>query len=160
MSTVSVFVTGGTGFVGSRIIDALQEYHPEWTLSVFDLKSPTNPKNGVTYFIGDVTNLEDVRSAVREVRPLIVIHTAGLVPPLAHRYIRALYDKVFSINVDGTKNMLAAAKEFGARAFVWTSSVCAVTDNMKYQYPNIDERWPTSTSQSLIYGESKVVIMT
>lgn len=62
---------------------------------------------------------------------------------------------MFNVNVNGTRNMLAAAKAAGTRAFVWTGSFTAVTDDMRHQYANIDERWPTS-SHSLIYGESKV----
>jgi sterol-4alpha-carboxylate 3-dehydrogenase (decarboxylating) len=59
------------------------------------------------------------------------------------------------VNVEGTRNMLAAARESGVEAFVYTSSCCCVTDNMSIQYPNIDESWPLS-HQSLVYGESKV----
>ena len=78
---------------------------------------------------------------------------------LAERYGRKDRDKVFRVNVAGTRNMLVAAKDNGVEAFVWTGSCTAVTDDMKYQYPNVDERWPTS-NHSLIYGESKVGVFT
>ena len=154
MSEISILVTGGTGFLGSAIVDALQEKHPKWSITVFDLKPPTKDRDGVRYLQGDITNTIDVRSAMKTANPTCIIHTAGVVPDLANRYGRKSSKEVYDINVGGTQIILASAKEFGTEAFVWTSSCCCVTDDMSYQYPNIDESWPTS-SHSLIYGESK-----
>lgn len=143
--------------MGSPIIEALRAQHSEWKISVFDLKMPTTPEAGVEYEIGDVTNGEEVRAVFAKIKPDVVIHTAGLVPELAHRYGRKLWDRVYNVNVNGTRIMLHAAKTSGVKAFVWTGSCTAVTDDMRTDYRNIDETWPTSTDQTLIYGESKVL---
>lgn len=153
-----VLITGGTGFVGSAIVTALQDQHPEWALTVLDLKAPATARPHVQYLSGDITSVADVKGALEEAKPALIIHTAGLVPALAERYGRKERAKVFEVNVEGTRIMLAAAKENGVKAFVWTGSCTAVTDDFRYQYPNVDERWPTS-NHSLIYGESKVCVL-
>lgn len=151
----SVLITGGTGFLGSAIVDAVQEQHPEWMVTVLDLNSPNVPKPNITYKSGNITNAASVNTIVDGIKPDVIIHSAGLVPELAFRYGREQRDRVFDVNVNGTRTMLAAAKKSGVKAFVWTGSCTAITDDMRHQYRNIDERWPTS-SHSLIYGESKV----
>lgn len=156
---LSVLITGGIGFVGSAIVDALHDKHPDWPLTVLDVGQPTTARSHVRYLKGDITLPADVKEAIEEAKPVLMIHTAGLVPALAERYRRKNRDKVFRVNVEGTRNMLAAAKENSVKAFVWTGSCAAVTDDMEYQYPNVDERWPTS-NHSLIYGESKVSVFT
>ena len=150
----SVLITGGTGFLGSAIIDAVQEKHPEWIVTVLDLDSPNVSRPNIKYENGNITNATAVNTLVDRIKPDVIIHSAGWVPGLTVRYGREHRDRVFNVNVNGTRNMLAAAKSSRVKAFVWTGSCTAITDDMRYQYRNIDERWPTS-SHSLIYGESK-----
>ena len=150
----SVLITGGAGFVGSAIVDAVRQQHPDWKVTSLDIKSPSYPKEGVCYEIGDITEPVNLELVIDTVQPTAIIHAAGLVPELADRYKRQARKHVFQVNVHGTQNVIAAAKNAGAKALVWTGSFTAVTDNMSFDYPNVDESWPTS-SHSLIYGESK-----
>ena len=151
---LSILITGGTGFLGRLIVEAVQEKHPNWLITVFDLKPPSEPLRNVTYVQGDVTKTSEVGSVMKKANPRAIIHCAGLVPPLKYRFTREWEPLVFDINVNGTRNMLAAAEALRVEAFVWTGSCTAVTDDFRYQYRNIDESYPTST-KSLIYGESK-----
>lgn len=153
--TISILVTGGAGFVGRAIVDTAKEKHPEWAITVVDLEKPLQPKTEIRYVIGDITNASEVHRIIDQIKPDVIVHTAGIVPELADRYQRRRRELVWNINVNGTKNILDAAKRNGVEAVVWTGSCTAVTDDMRYQYPNIDETCPTS-SHSLIYGESKV----
>ncbi|KKK19600.1 hypothetical protein ARAM_000360 [Aspergillus rambellii] len=153
----NIVISGGCGFVGAATARAFAERYADCAITIIDLHPP-NPAHPVpdhTSFIQlDITNADQVSKACQQVRPDVVIHTAGLVPVLAERFGRGLEKDVWRINVEGTRNMLAAAKESGVKAFVYTSTCCVVTDQMGMPYPNIDERWPTPRT-SLIYGESK-----
>ncbi|KAI9924621.1 hypothetical protein AWENTII_009712 [Aspergillus wentii] len=154
----SVLISGGTGFVGAAIARAIAEKYPKCSITVIDLNSP-GPihilPNGVAFIQADITLIDDVSKIIQEVKPEIVIHTAGIVPPLSERFGRRLEQHVRTTNIEGTRNMLEASKLAGVEGFIYTSSCCVVTDDMRMPYRNIDEQWPTSHSSSLIYGESK-----
>lgn len=153
-----ILISGGTGFVGSATVRALAEKHPCCAITVID-RSPPRPHyalpEGITCMQVDVSSAAEVFKVFEAVKPDLVIHTAGIIPALADRFRRRLEKEVWKVNVVGTQNMLDAATENGATAFIYTSSCCVVTDDMRSSYANIDERWPIST-RSLIYGESKV----
>ncbi|KAL8975441.1 MAG: hypothetical protein Q9197_000339 [Variospora fuerteventurae] len=155
---LSVLVTGGLGFVGSAVVSALQKCHPEWTVSVLDMANVAESDYPIAYWYCDITNSLDVEKTVSNVRPTAIIHTAGVVPQLADRYGRKARERVFKVNVEGTRNILAAAERNGVKVFVWTGSCTAVTDDFSRHYPNIDESWPIS-NHSLIYGESKATLV-
>ncbi|KAL8828854.1 MAG: hypothetical protein Q9191_002349 [Dirinaria sp. TL-2023a] len=115
MATV-VLITGGAGFVGGAIVRAIKEKHPDWAISVFDVNAPSFHESGVSYVAGDITSPDEVHRVVSGIRPCAVIHTAGIVPSLASRYGRSEQERVFEVNVGGTRNVIAAAKHAGAAA--------------------------------------------
>ncbi len=115
----TVCVTGGTGFLGYHLVQALGEVGAR--VRVFALKpAADHPIRQLTHaeiISGDVLDGDAVRRAVRGCS--IVIHAAGIVavwgPALA---------KMWPVHVEGTRNVLAAI-EPGAR-MIHTSSVVAV----------------------------------
>ena len=84
-------------------------------------------------------------------------HTAGLVPSISARYGRnpVVQHNLNKLNVEGTANMLEAAKENHIASFIYTSSSTILTDDLIHDYPNYKEDLPYPES-SLIYGQSKV----
>ncbi|KAI9818023.1 MAG: hypothetical protein M1827_000647 [Pycnora praestabilis] len=157
MSISKALVTGGTGFVGSAIVEALLEQHRECDITVLDVNLPKAAASlapDVQYIQGDITNLDDTVGIVQAIAPNVIIHTAGVVPSLAARFDRKEQAVTYQVNFVGTRNMLVAAKAADVGVFVYTSSCTVVTDDLTHHYPNVDETVP-AVRQSLIYGESK-----
>ena len=106
-------VTGGTGFIGTRLIDiAIARGHQVRALT----RRPKAPRDGVEWIEG---SLEDRESLSRMVPGSdAVIHIAGVInAPDAAGFEAG--------NVTGTLAMLAAATASGTRRFVHVSSLAA-----------------------------------
>lgn len=106
-------ITGGTGFVGSHLIDAaLAAGHEVKALT----RREQPPRDGVEWIAGDLDDRAALERLVGEADALI--HVAGVIS--AHG--AAVFEKG---NVDGTLAMLAAATAGGVRRFVHVSSLAA-----------------------------------
>ena len=159
LSGQRVLLTGGTGFLGRHIVAALLEQHPEASLSILDITKPLDwkpPREDIAFYQADITKSDEVLEAVSDAMPTIIIHSAGVVPTGSDRYNDRLRSRVFSVNVEGTKNVLEAAKATRVQAVVYTSSITIITDDNATDYPNFDEATPIGRA-SLIYGASKTV---
>ena len=151
---VRILVTGGVGFLGSAIVDAFTEQCPAWEIDVLDLAQPEHVRGGMAYHVCDVTEARTVDETIGKARSTMIVHTAGLVPEGPARYSRRDEARIHKVNIEGTRNVVEAAKKHGVKALIYTSSCTAVTDDLSKQFPNVDERWPVSF-RSLPYGESK-----
>ncbi|KXT09361.1 hypothetical protein AC579_3819 [Pseudocercospora musae] len=153
-----VLVTGGSGFLGSAIVKALLERHPEWQLTILDIVPPEKDiqSRGVGYIHADVTSSESVENAFSDCTPDLVMHTAGIVPARNLRYSQdsKQWEKVKAINYYGTVNVLDAAMQSGCRRFVYTSSCTVVIDDLDHDYFNMKEDIPIGFA-TLHYGKSK-----
>ena len=111
-------VTGGCGFIGSHLVDRLVELGHE-VVVVDDLSAnegrSVHPR--ATLVDGSVTDLELVTSATRGAD--CVFHTAAWA-----RVPRSIDDPVgtHEVNVNGTLNVLQAARENGVGRVVYSSS--------------------------------------
>lgn len=106
-------VTGGTGFVGGRLLKAaLEQGHEVRALT----RKGRRPRGGIEWIAG---SLEDPESLERLVSGTdAVIHVAGVI----NAPDPAEFEKG---NVEGTLRMLAAATAAGTRRFVHVSSLSA-----------------------------------
>lgn len=71
----------------------------------------------VTYIQGNILNMEHIAAVFAREQIHSVIHTASLIP-IADTSKEAMQ----SVNVGGTKNLLAAASNYGVESFIYTSS--------------------------------------
>ena len=132
-------VVGGCGFLGHHVVKNLLA-DPTCTSIAVMCRSPfQNRFEGVTYHIGDITNIEHVRHVFTQVKPHIVINTAS-----PHAYVDHEHaPENFRVNVDGTTNLLQVAGEIGTvEAFVYTSSGPIIAGSGG-AYDHADESVPT-----------------
>jgi dihydroflavonol-4-reductase len=98
------FVTGGSGFIGSHLIDALLER--SWHVAAIAHRAPLPQADRVTVYPGDVTDLRALGAGLMEAD--VVFHLAAAVgsSPTA----RGDYSR---INAAGTESVLEAARRAG-----------------------------------------------
>jgi UDP-N-acetylglucosamine/UDP-N-acetyl-alpha-D-glucosaminouronate 4-epimerase len=116
---VKVLVTGGAGFVGSALVRALLEHGED--VRVLDNFSTGRRENlarlDVEVVEGELRSYERVHNAVRGVDVVYHLGALGSVP-------RSVQDPLTSsaVNVEGTLNVLLAARDESVRRVVFSSS--------------------------------------
>jgi len=114
-------ITGGAGFIGSHIVEELIRYQQEVrVLDNFSSGTKRNLENvidRIELIEGDIRDPSDVQRAMKGVR--YVLHQAALcsVP-------RSIEDPAYTndVNVQGTLNILLAARDAGVQRVVYASS--------------------------------------
>jgi dihydroflavonol-4-reductase len=113
-------VTGGTGFIGSHLVRALARRGDELRLLI-RRESAAGHLEGIDFerVNGDITDRRAVRRAIKGVER--VFHVAGSTS------LRATdRERVFEVNVTGTKLVVEEAERAGVERLVHTSSAGAV----------------------------------
>jgi dihydroflavonol-4-reductase len=117
-----ILVTGATGFIGSKLVKSLVARGERVRIlrrasSREDLLGPVSSR--VEHVVGDITNRDAVREAVRGVRR--IYHAAAFIG-FEGRKDEA---RLFEINVGGTASIVDAALAEGVERLVHTSSMAA-----------------------------------
>tara|TARA_B100000767_G_scaffold20371_1_gene18454 strand:+ start:1416 stop:2399 length:984 start_codon:yes stop_codon:yes gene_type:complete len=130
LSNKTILVTGGAGFIGSNLCEALLEKgNKVFCLDNFATGKRENLEqllkdSNFTLIEGDIRKLEDCLKATKDVD--FVLHQAALgsVP-------RSIKDPITSndVNVSGFLNMLVAARDNGVKRFVFAASSSTYGDS-------------------------------
>ncbi len=148
-------VTGGAGFIGSNLVDALLERGDEVTI-VDDLSSGREQNMKQALAKGARLERADIRDGARmkelfaAAKPEVVFHLA------AQADVRvSIEDPAFDAltNVGGTINVLEAARLAGARRLINTSTGGAIYGEVGAENVPTDERFPPQPIAA--YGQSK-----
>ena len=139
----SALVTGGCGFLGRAVVDALAARGDRVTV----LDHRVEPWRADVQFVrGDICDPKLVEDAVRGQD--VVFHSASLVHTKHNRL-----EQVRAVNIDGTRNVLRACQETGAPRLVYVSSASVVYDGA--DIINGDESLPYARSFPAPYAETK-----
>ena len=119
-----VYVSGANGFLGSHIVRALQERgHESVALVGADLDSSNLEGLDVERRALDLLDPASVREAL--VGGEMLIHSAA-----RYSFWEPDPRHIYRVNVDGTRHVLAAAREQGFRRIVYTSSTATLTPSL------------------------------
>jgi UDP-glucose 4-epimerase len=147
-------VTGGAGFIGSNLVDALIERGDEVT--VVDNLSTGKRDNlepalgaGAKLVEADMRDGQAIKDVAAQAQPEVVFHLGAQIDVR-----RSVADPAFdaSVNVIGTINVLAAAHDAGARRFVSSSTGGAIYgEGRQIPAPETHPQEPEAG-----YGQSKL----
>ncbi len=140
----TVLVTGATGFIGHNLVRQLVKQGHR----VFALVRQTSNVNflkdlGVSLIYGDITDNESLNK-VLERKIDIIFHCAALVD-------NGDKNKLYKINVEGTRNVCNLALRLKVERMVYVSSVAVVSGNLEVP---LTQELPYAATNP--YGESKI----
>jgi len=151
-----VFVTGGTGLLGSHLLVELSKRGYSIRALKRSTSNLTNVKNIFNFFLktnstelfnkiewvdGDINNVSSLQDAMTGCDD--VYHCAGYVS-----FWRRDFKKLMKINKVGTANMVNVALSLGVKKFSHVSSTAAIGRNeLSTQYSE-KNKWITSSSNS------------
>ncbi len=115
------FVTGGTGFIGANLVDGLSTRGLSSRVLLRE-NSPRAALEGLEYetAVADILDPPELLAGMMADCEW-VFHVAAV-----SDYWRSGTERLYEINVQGTKNVLDAAKIAGVKRFVFTSSLAAL----------------------------------
>jgi farnesol dehydrogenase len=111
-----IFITGGTGFIGSVLLEQLVQRGFSVKALVRTMPETKHNIKNVEYTVGDITNLESLRQGMQDCR--YVFHLAAYAKSWSPN--SKTYEQV---NINGTRNVFTVAQELGVERIVWTSTI-------------------------------------
>lgn len=146
----NIIVFGGAGYIGSHACKALKKagYNPI-TFDNFVTGHPWAVQWG-DIFEGDINNIEDIKKAFEQYKPLAVMHfaAASLVGESVENPL-----KYYQNNVGGTLNILQMMKEFAVKYIVFSSTAAVYGEPTQTPISEDLEKAPINP-----YGRSKLMV--
>jgi len=140
-------VVGGSGLVGGfLVLHLLARGTPPESIRIIDFRKPTRSDLNqgkaakVEFIHADITFIPSITAAFSQPwapsvssLPLTVFHTAASIRP--GESAKVFLPRVSVVNIDGTINVLDAAKKAGADVFIATSSASIATRPINFWIP-------------------------
>lgn len=147
MAKLKILIIGGSGTIGSKIIEQFQSSN-----IIFDYTFLTNPIPSKIGYMLDITNRKNTIELITKLNPDIVIHTAALTNVDLCETNNALANL---INVQGTKNIVDGCMKIKSKIIFISTSY--VFDGNSDQYFEEDLPNPTSYYGITKYKSEKII---
>ena len=155
---MKALVTGGAGFIGSHLTDALVERGDE-VLVVDDLSSGKHGNlaralgNGATLEVLDITDAKALLTASERFAPELIFHLAAQIDVR-----KSMSDPPFDarLNVLGTVNLLEIARRVAAERFVFASTGGAIYGEGAERPEELPFAEDARCEPFSVYGQSKL----
>src|ERR1035437_212600 len=151
MSAQRVLVTGSSGYLGRQVVAELAKRKDSVTIAL-DVLEPAQRLADVIYEVADIRGKE-VDAIIQRHAPAVVVHLASIVTPGKG----SSREFEYSVDVEGTRNLLEACVRSAVRRVIVSSSGAAYgyhADNP----PWLTESDPLRGNQSFAYAWHKRLV--
>ena len=150
-----ILVTGGTGFIGSHLVDTLVSKGEDVRVLIRKTSKVEKFKNrGVDFVYGDITDKITLKGIARDVDVVYHLAARGHVSAISD----AAYREFREVNVKGTKNLAEECSNHPISKFIHFSSTAAMG---LIEKPVVDESTPCRPStpyQKSKYDSEKMIL--
>ncbi|MBS7644490.1 MAG: NAD-dependent epimerase/dehydratase family protein [Candidatus Bathyarchaeia archaeon] len=146
-----ILVTGACGQIGTELVQALRErYGVDSVIATGHVTRPTRElrESGPFQYL-NILDMEQIAETIMNYDIDVIYHLASILSAVGERNPQLCYD----VNVNGTYNVLEAARRHGVGSVIYTSSIAVFGEGApKYNTPNETVMLP-----STMYGVTKVL---
>lgn len=142
---MKILITGGSGFIGTHLINLLSEAYPNWTIINVDKKYPKRSNKQVRTYKLDICSLDELLG-INETGINFCVHLAALCKEPGYDW-----GEYFETNLVGTTNLMKYCESNNIKKIIFTSTmmVYRAEEEVKVE---IDAISPTTA-----YGMSKIL---
>ncbi|MER7439587.1 NAD-dependent epimerase/dehydratase family protein [Micromonospora avicenniae] len=121
--TMRVLVAGATGAMGMELVPRLVDAGHEVFAMIRSESSRARAEQlGAVPVIADALDRAQVEAAVREAAPEVIVHQLTAIGHVDTRHFERSFAATDRLRIEGTDNLLAAARAIGVRRFVAQSN--------------------------------------
>ena len=141
-------ITGGSGYIGGRLIDELSGREETEVIVDVDVRPPPRQWPKTEFVKGDVRDGRAIKGLLESHEIDVLVHLAFILNPIRDEA------RMYDVDVNGTQAVLQAASDAGVKQVMVTSSATAYgafPDNPK----PIAEDWPVRGAPDFSYAKHK-----
>ena len=131
---MAILITGGAGFIGFSLAERLLDAEKEVVIFDINVNKVKDKSEGIILEKGDVSKGKALDAVCEKYEFTTIFHLAAILPPLTEEEPF----KAFKTNVEGTINVLDAARKYNIKTIIYTSSATVFGPDRKPPFTEED----------------------